>query len=389
MAKNISVGIDIGSHNIKVVVGERSKDAGRPNILGVGFSESRGLRHGYVVGKEEVAKSIQRAVKEAEKVSRIRIKEAYIALGGISLDSVVSTGSTIISRGDNEITSLDVARALEASEEMIPKEDVVNQKIIHTIPLRYRIDGKDVLGHPEGMRGVKLEIDVLFIFSLEQHLSDLVQAVEDAGIEVEDVVAAPLAASIVTLTKAQRIAGVVLANIGAETVSLVVYDNNIPISLKVFPIGSTNITNDIALGLKIPLDEAEQIKLGGFTGASVSKKRLDEIIVNRLENIFELIDKHLKKIKKDGMLPAGIVLTGGGSGVTTIEDLARGILELPSKIADMYQPKNTKVEVQDAMWSVAYGLTLLGLTDSGESVGIKLVKTTGNSLKSWFRQFLP
>ena len=141
--------------------------------------------------------------------------------------------------------------------------------------------------------------------------------------------ASPLAGSLVMLSKAQKRAGCVLANIGAETVSIVVFENNTPVSLKVFPIGSSDITNDIALGLKIPLEEAEKIKRGGMSDAAYSKRKLDEIISSRLTDIFELIDAHLKKHNRDGLLPAGIIITGGGSSITSVQDLARAALRLP------------------------------------------------------------
>jgi len=276
MAKNISVGIDIGTYQVKVAVAERSKENPHPKIIGKGYAESKGLRYGYIINSADVTRSLNKAIEQAEKASGIKIKEAFVSIGGVSLDAIGSHGYTIISRGDNEITELDVEKAMDASEEAIPKQSVVNKKILTAIPLSYSIDGREVLGRPVGMKGIKFEVDTLFIACLEQHLNDLVQAVEDAGVRVQDVVASPLAASLVTLTKAQKIAGVVLANIGSETVSIVVFENNIPISLKVFPIGSTSITNDIALGLKVPLEEAEQIKLGGITGTDFSKKKLSQ-----------------------------------------------------------------------------------------------------------------
>ena len=199
--------------------------------------------------------------------------------------------------------------------------------------------------------------------------------------------ASPLAGSLVMLTKTQKKAGCVLANIGAETVSIVVFENNVPISIKVFPVGSNDITNDIALGLKIPLDEAEKIKRGGMSNKPYSKKKLDEIISGRLTDIFKLIDDHLKKIKRDGLLPAGIILTGGGSSITTAQDLARASLRLPSKIATLDPGQNGKV--RDATWAVGYGLCIWGMTGTEEESGINLARNTGNTLLSWFKQFLP
>ena len=360
-----------------------------PSIIGLGFSESRGLRYGYIININDVKSSLRKAVDQAEKSSKVKIKKAYISTGGISLDSLVSNGSAMISRGDSEITDMDIDKAIESSEKNIPHQEITNKKIIHTIPLSYKIDGKTVLGRPIGMKGIKFEVSTLFVTCLDQHFQDLVQAVEESGIEVEDVVAAPIAASLVAISRAQKIAGVVLANIGSETVSIIVYDNNIPISIKIFPIGSTHITNDIALGLKIPLEEAEKIKLGALTRTDFSKRKLDEIIMARLTDIFEMIDSHLKKIHRNGLLPAGIIITGGGSGISTTEDLAKATLKLPSKIAQIKYPADSKIQIKDSYWTVAYGLCVLGFTDEGESVGIRIAKNTKNNLISWIKQILP
>jgi cell division protein FtsA len=231
---------------------------------------------------------------------------------------------------------------------------------------------------------------LLFITCLEAHLNDLLEAVDQAGIEVIDVMASPIAASFVTLTKAQKIAGCVLANIGAETISIVIFENNIPISLEVFPIGSTDITNDIALGLKIPLEEAENIKIGGITSTTFSKKKLDEIVSARLADMFELIENHLKKVGRNGLLPAGIFLTGGGGGIGAIEDFAKVALKLPSRIASMTLG-DQKSGVKDSTWAVAYGLCMLGFSkEDKKNLGVKnTMNKTGIKIINFFKQFLP
>ncbi len=390
MSQNIITGIDIGTYQVKIIVAEynKKKNNNLPHIIGTGFSESKGLRHGYIINSSDIVKSIRKAIGQAEKTAQTRIKHAYLSIGGVGLEEIKSKGEVMITRADGEITDLDVKKALEDSEEKVSAK-ISNRKIIHVIPLGFKIDGKIVLGRPVGMHGSRLEIDTLFITCFEQHLNDLIQTIEEAGVEVDDIMASPIAASLVTLTKTQKMAGCVLANIGSETVSSVVFEDNIPISLKVFPIGSTDITNDIALGLKVSLEEAEQIKKGAITNSSYPKKKLDEIVVARLSDIFELIENHLKKIGKNGLLPAGIIMTGGGSGITTIEDMARAALKLPSKLATPRFGVNSKIK--DASWAVAYGLCVWGLTaDEDESpVGIALAQRTGGNLLQWIKQFLP
>lgn len=389
MAERIITGIDVGTYQVKVVVvraPRRGETKSLPQIIGTGFSESRGLRNGYIINEGDVVRSVRNAVAQAEKAANISIKSAYISMGGIGLDEIRSRGEAITSRADSEITNVDVDKAVTDSEEFII-DQIPNRKILHAIPLSFSVDGEKVMGRPHGMKGTKLEVETLFVTSFEQHLNDLVAAIESIGIAVEDVMASPLAGSLVMLTKAQKRAGCVLANIGAETVSIVVFENSTPISLKVFPIGSNDITNDIALGLKIPLEEAEKIKRGGMSNTTYSKRKLDEIISARLTDIFELIDAHLKKIKRDGLLPAGVIITGGGSGIATVQDLARVALRLPSKIATLDPGQNGKV--RDASWAVSYGLCIWGASGRDEDTGINIAKRTGGTLLNWFKQFLP
>lgn len=387
MKQQYVVGIDVGTYHVKVVIANSIQDEkSAPQIIGTGYAESRGLRNGYIINESDVVRSVRNAVAQAEKASGVRVKRAYISMGGIGLDEIHAHGEAITSRADSIISQTDIDKAIEVSEEQI-KDKIPNRKIIHAIPLSYIVDGERIHGRPHELRGTKLEVDVLFITAFEQHLNDLVSSIESTGIKVEDVMASPIAGSLVMLTKAQKRAGCVLANIGAETVSIVVFENSAPTSLKVFPIGSNDITNDIALGLKIALDDAEKIKRGGMTQIPYSKKKLDEIVSARLIDIFELIDAHLKKMKRDGLLPAGIILTGGGSGITSVQDLARASLRLPSKIATLDPGQNGKV--RDASWAVSYGLCIWGATGTDEESGINLARHTGGVVLGWLKQFLP
>ncbi len=393
MLRNTTVGIDIGTHQIKVVVGELVNVNNKPytKIIGTGIAESKGLRHGYIVNGADVTASIETAVKMAEKASGIKINKAFIAVGGIGLTSVASTGNTIVSRADLQITEMDIEKASINCEENIPNNLIQNQKILHSIPLSYKIDGKPILSKsPLDMKGTKLEVKMLFVTCLEPHLNDLLEAVDETGIDVIDVMASPIAASFATLSKLQKTAGCVLVNIGSETMSIVVFENNIPVSLEVFPIGSTDITNDIALGLKIPLEEAENIKIGSIGSGSYPKKKLEEIISARLTDMFELVENHLKKIGRNGLLPAGVFITGGGSGIGMIEDFAKGALKLPSRIAEL-NLNDQKTNVKDSTWSVAYGLCMLGLSkEEKTNLGLRYSGyKIWNKVFNWLKQFSP
>jgi cell division protein FtsA len=393
MARSIITGIDVGTHTVKVVIADarQRNERGLPKIVGVGTAESRGLRHGYVTNTRDAADSIRRAIRMAEEKAQVKVKKAFVGVGGIGLASVTVNSVIMTSRADAEITDLDLRKLHEQSEKDIPQALIANRRIIYDIPLQYKIDGFPALGHPEGLTGNKIELKTLFITCLEHHVTDLIAAINEAGVEVEDIMAAPLAAGFSTLSKTQKIAGCVLANIGAETASIAVFENNIPTSLEVFPIGSNEITNDIALGLKVPLEEAEQIKVGAITGSSYPRKKLDEIIAARFSDMFDLIEGHLRKIGRNGLLPAGIILTGGGSGVAGVEDLARSALKLPSRIGtlgnDAKQAPN-----KDSLWTVAYGLCVWGI-HADEGPELDTTKEFFDNVRKvtvrWFKKFLP
>ncbi len=385
MSRRIATGIDIGTYQVKLVVVEElyDKKIGRQlRIIGTGLAESKGLRHGYIVNKEEVKASIIEAKRQAEQASRVPIRAGFLAIGGISLDETRATGSAIISRADQEISSLDIEKAGKAAREAAAP-GFLNRQVLHSIPLEYRIDGTKVLGDPLGMNGVRLEVDYLFITCLSQHAGVLAEAVEDVDIEVIDQMASPLAGSYVLLEGDQKMKGCVLANIGAETISIVVYDEGIPISVKVFPMGASHITDDIALGFRISLEEAERVKLGRLSGVMYSRKKVDTLIANRLEIMFSLIDKHLKSLGRRGPLPAGIIISGGGAGMGSISDIARGSLKLPARLAEFRIQSDAKI--RDATWAVAYGLAIWGLT--GDTNAPK--RNLGAQIGKFFRQFLP
>ena len=386
MARRIATGIDIGTYQVKVVVVEELTDkrAGvrQVRVLGTGLAESKGLRHGYIVNKEEVSASIVKAKQQAEFAARVPIRAGFLAVGGISLDEARATGSAIISRADQEITALDLEKAEKAAREAAAP-GFLNRHVLHSIPLEYRVDGTKVLGDSIGMKGIRLEVDYLFITCLAQHEDVLSKAVEDADIEIIDQMASPLAGSYVLLEGDQKMKGCVLANIGAETISIVVYDENIPISVKVFPRGSSHITDDIALGFRISLEEAERVKIGRLSGQMYSRKKIDDLISGRLETMFSLIDKHLRSLGRRGPLPAGIVISGGGAGIGAISDIARGSLKLPARLAEFRISADTKI--RDATWAVAYGLALWGLT--GDTNAPK--KSFRTIFGKFFQQFLP
>ncbi|KKR65491.1 MAG: Cell division protein ftsA [Parcubacteria group bacterium GW2011_GWB1_40_5] len=393
MMRNTTVGIDIGTHQIKVVVTElvRENEKLITKVIGTGLSESKGLRHGYIVNSDDVVESLSIAIKQAEKTSGIKVRKAFVAIGGIGLTAITGTASVVISRADLQITELDIKKLNEICEEELPSNLIQNYRILHSIPIQYKIDGKIVLAKsPLDMKGTKLEVKMLFVICLEPHLNSLLEAVDEAGVEIMDCLASPIASSFVNVSKSQKMAGCVLVNIGSETVSLVVFENNIPISLEVFPVGSTDITNDIALGLKITPEDAENIKVGSIGSSSYPKKKIDEIISARLYDIFELIESHLKKMGRNELLPAGIFITGGGSSTTDIEDFAKTALKLPARIATI-NLGGQKTNIKDSIWAVACRLCMVGASNEEKiNVGLRsTINKAGGKIGEWIKQFLP
>jgi cell division protein FtsA len=387
MSKNITVGIDVGSHLIKVMVAEHVKERDKKSsrIIGTGKAEAKGIKNGYINDREEVARAIMKAVREAEHRSGIKIRQATLAIGGVSLESRQSRGTSIISRADNEVTSLDVQNAIKESEQSLK---LLNKHIIETIPYYYKLDGKDLYGRPEGLRGVKLEVFTLFITCVNQHLEALVESVTSAGIDVVDVIAAPLASSVAVVTNQQKMAGCVLVDIGAETTSLAVFEDGDIIAVKVLPLGGMDITKDLALGLKINLSDAEKIKKGEITG-DFSQIDIEEIVEARVTEIFELIQEFLKRLKKDGRLAGGAIIIGGATNNEMTERIARNILNLPITMAGAIGSGVLK----DPAWYVVYGLCMSGKYNQGgndySNPFTKIIKSIGDLFKNIGKQLMP
>ncbi len=395
MAKEkITVGIDLGTSTIKVAVVQfeqtNSKENKRiPHILGTGIAPTKGIRRGAIEDITELNVSLATAIALAEKSSGIKIKQAEVSVGDAGLKSFTASGDTIVSRADLEITDLDYNKASESSESSLAPTLTINKRIIHRIPIGARVDGHIIFdGKPIGMKGSKLEVRNLFVAVLLPHLSRIARVVENNDVEIIDVVVNPLASSMACLSKSQKIAGCVLINIGAETTSMIVYEENLPVSLEIFPLGGQDITNDIALGLKISIEEAESIKIGAMTPSTVSRKKLDEIIEARLDDIFELVEAHLKKIGRSQLLPAGVFLTGGGSKILGIEVMAKNFLKLPTKVVSI--PSGVPGKNIESIWSVAYGLCLLGISNEENAGGEPSnIKETIKKVFTWLKQFLP
>lgn len=385
------VGIDVGSQQVKVIIAAPAEKPDLPmTIMGTGTAVCRGMRQGYVLDRAETARAIREAVQRASTAAKVKVRSARVSIGGIGIEEVRSQGDITLTPSGGIVTDREIERVLSESVKRASSK-LTNRTVLQPIiPLEFRVDGAKIFGRPEGLQGTKLSVDTLLMTVLSQHYEELIAAVEAAGVEVEDVMASSLAASLVTLTRSQKTAGVCLANLGAETLSLIVFDGDVPVSLKVFPSGSNAITNAIALAFQIPLSEAESMKRGGVTGSDIPAKKVASIISAQLKDMFTLVNTHLRTIGRSRLLPAGIVIVGGGASLPGAVESARGVLKLPAQIGQIGQlARSASV---DSSWAVAYGLCRWALgddtTDRGHTVG-EVLSGGWESLKQGIRNLLP
>ncbi len=387
MKHQIAVGIDIGTSLTRIVVCEQVADT-LPRVLGSSVVPTKGMRHGYVINRDDAISSLKRAITEAEKDCGQRIRSASIAIGGIGLAADYALGSSMVTRADSVISKLDIEKSIADAESKI---ELKNKVILHAFPILFKVDGKELPTRPEGIQGFKLEVKVLFITCFQQHLDDLLSVVNDAGVKVTSFTATPIATEQLLLSDLQRNFGCALIDIGAETVSVSVFENSSLTSLHVFGIGSLDITKDIALGLRVTPEEAENIKLGVVTFMNTPKKKLDEIVEARLSDIFELVDKYFRKIGRSGLLPAGAIIIGGGAHMNMVSSVAKNMLKIPVKIGFLEFP-GAKAPIKDQRLLVAYGVA----TGTVDRVSSKRNNTSSGdgdgflaTIKNFFKQLMP
>jgi len=381
-------GIDIGTSHIKVVVGERAQHDAYPSISAVVTVENSGMRRGYIDSTSDVTRAIERALSLASKQSGYLITRVVIGVHGLGLSSIQGTGHAIITRADSQVTTLDTNRAIQNSEDTLDEQK--NQKILHVIPQKWKLDNKDVLAKVLGLTGSKLEVKTLFVTYPEQQIEELHAIFESLGVDIDDTIASPIATSLCVLSKKERVIGSCVIDIGAETTTMVVYEHSVPLLVHTIQIGSNDITHDIALGLKVSIEDAEKMKRGTYDG-TVSKRKIDEIIRARTTDIFELVDTQLRKVHRSGLLPAGAIILGGGSNQKLILEIAKDILRIPVTTESQELTLITKGKIKDPSFGVAFGLALLQSDASANRVG-SVKETITQSFRAviqFFKQFLP
>ncbi len=389
MARNsetMIIGIDIGSGNLRAVGAVLHEDRKYPTVVATYKKTLDGMDRGNIIDEREVANAITEAIVALEEQSGVTTLHTLISLGATGLSSHHASGYAQVSRGDASVTDLDIENAIKDGNRAIP--DIRNKSIVHAIPMDYKVDGNKIQGSIIGVRGNKLEAKTLFVTYPLQCMNVLKKTLEGAEVRVTDIVAGPIAESIPLLTKKQKIAGVALVNIGQAVTSLLVYEKNIPLLVSTIAVGGDDITKDIALGMKVTLDEAEEMKCGRATYA-YSKRKVEEIIEARLEDLCLKITKELTRIQRSELLPAGILVTGASSLVPRLEYVFRNELRLPIKIVTNELVRITGDTLRDSGWARSYGLTFLAPHDTEKDVIKDLITSMWTRVKKVLSQFLP
>lgn len=382
MAKDpLIVGLDIGSSKIAVCVG--SLNEGVMSLVAVTSVAHGGMKRGMIVDIEETVSALSQALEDAERLAGFPLTHALVSINGSHIYTQPAKGVVAVARPNGEIQAEDVTRVIDAAKTVsLPQ----NRELIHTFPHHFTVDGQEEIRDPIGMNGIRLEVDSLIISASSAALRNLVKTVEQAGIQIDGLVYAPLATAKALTTKKQRDSGVIVVDMGAGTTDFAIYEEGELLHCATLPVGSMHITNDIAIGLRTNLDVAETIKtkygsvlpekvrdsetinLASIDPAEdekVSRKQVCEIIEARVSEIFHLIREELKKIGKDGLLPAGAIFTGGGSDIEGLTELARRDLRLPATVGfPTAQFSGMLDKLDDPIYACAVGLVLWGVEEN-------------------------
>ncbi|MFQ5342626.1 MAG: cell division protein FtsA [Anaerolineae bacterium] len=379
------VGIDVGTTKVCTLVGESDPD-GAARIVGLGIVPSAGLHKGIVVNVEDATAAIAASVEEAEKISGKSITRAYVGVTGEHISSMNSRGTIPIGYGNQPITTDDVKRAIEAAQAIaIPH----NRRMVHVIPRAYIVDGQDGIRDPVGMQAFRLEVEVHIVTAAVASLHNLVRCVERAGIEVVDLVLEPMASAEAVLRSPERQMGVALADIGGGTTDIAVFYDGAVVHTAALPVAGHQLTNDLAVVLRTPmetaelikaryghvmpsnLDEGEPVDVSGFgdEGAHmVPRPYIAQVLEARVCEMLGLIDTETKRSGYNGLLPAGLVLCGGSTELPGLKDLARHTLDVPVRIGTPQGVTGLSDAVDGPAYATSVGLLLWGLRHGEDAV---------------------
>jgi cell division protein FtsA len=371
------VGLDVGTSAVRCIVGSLDPASEEPliSVIGHGNAPNSGMRKGLVTHLEEVSSAVNQAIIEAERIAGVRIQHVTVNVNGAHVSGLDSRGVIAISAANREITLDDKLRAEEAATIVqIPS----NREIIQVFPKNYSVDGHDSIKDPIGMRGVRLEVDTHIVTAATPNLKSLDAVLEKVNLQATHHTVAGLAAAEAVLNRRQREAGTLVLDIGASTTNLAVIEDGEVQHVAVIPMGGTNITNDLAIGLKVDLEIAEDVKLKHAAVGPSSKTgkvsvqhenrnhvfagdEVSMIVEARIEEIFEYVDKELRSIHKARKLPGGVVIVGGTANIAGIAAMAKDKLEVAARVGKAGTMSGIVEDIQDPSYITAIGLMQLDM----------------------------
>ncbi len=378
---NMVVGLDIGTTKVCVIVGKKSDD-GNIKIIGIGQTPSKGLRKGIVINIDEAVMSIKRAVAYAERMSGVKIDTVYTGIAGGHIRSYNSSG--VVAIKSLEVAESDIRRVIDAAKAVAIPPD---REIIHIIPQEFIVDDQAGIKDPRGMSGTRLEVRVHIVTGSVTSVQNIVKCCQKSGLSVKNIVLQPIASSQAAVLNEEKDLGVGLIDIGGGTTDVAVFVANAIKHTSVISIGGDHITNDLAIGLRTPFKEAEDIKkkygcsltdlvedddmvtipgVGDRKSREIPKKMLSEIIEPRMEEIFSIVKDNLDKVNLLPMLASGIVLTGGSALMPGASELAESVFNLPARVGKPINVTGLKDAVDNPMYATGVGLVIYGFLSSEE-----------------------
>ena len=401
---NLIVGLDIGTSKVVSIVAEVSEE-NEIEIIGLGSCRSRGLKKGVVVNIESTVQTIQSAIQEAELMAGCNIHAVFTGIAGNHIRSLNSHG--IVAIRDNEVTAGDIERVIDAARAVAIPAD---QKILHIIPRDFIIDGQEGIKEPIGMSGVRLEAKVHIVTGAVSAAQNIIKCVRRCGLEADDIVLEQVASSYSVLTEDEKDLGVCLVDVGGGTTDLAVFTNGAISHTAVIPIAGDQVTNDIAVALRTPTQNAEEIKVehacalaqlansdetvevpsvGNRPLRRMSRQTLAEVVEPRYEELFSLVQAELRRSGYERLIVAGIVLTGGSSNMQGVVELAEEVFHVPVRVGTPQYVGGLVELVRNPIYATGVGLLLYGLRQQLDRTQMKRIDSGAtsiwNRMKSWFQ----
>lgn len=400
---NLTVGLDIGTSKVVAIVGKQG-DEGQIEIVGIGSHASKGLKRGVVVNIETTVNAIQRAIEEAELMAGCQIHSVYAGIAGSHIRSMNSHG--IVAVRDREVVQADVDRVIDAAQAVAIPAD---QKILHILPQEYVIDSQEGIKEPLGMSGVRLEAKVHLVTCAVNAAQNIEKCVQKCNLDVDDIILEQLASSYAVLTDDEKELGVCVVDIGGGTTDIAIFTGGSIRHTAVIPIAGDQVTNDIAMALRTPTQNAEEIKIkyacaltqlagadetikvpsvGDRPPRDLSRQALAEVVEPRYEELFTLIQSELRRSGFEDMIAAGIVLTGGTAKMEGVVELAEEIFHMPVRLSSPIGVTGLSDVVNNPMYSTGVGLLMYGLKQQESGVAPVVKAEPGESvmakIKNWF-----